>query len=76
MFVNIIVVKNNMVQECLLCANIKEAESVFVLKCSEYLPHFKKVTAGDIETMLDNGYADMPFGGVFITHPEVIPTKP
>jgi len=75
--INIIVVKDNFVDENILTNDPKQAEAIFLAKCREYINNFdKEYAAEDIKGIFDDGYIKFCMdNSISITWPEQQFTK-
>ncbi len=63
----VIVVKNNVVEENVLCRDGKHAEKVFLDKLAERLSNWDEYDQDDIDAVLDNGYEEFGNGSVCLS---------
>jgi hypothetical protein len=59
--VQVIVVKDSVVDEVVPCDDGQHAEQVFIKKCEEKISNFDEYTDMDVQAIIDNGYEK--FGG-------------
>ena len=63
----IVVVKDGVVDENILCVDSADAEKRFLDKCAERLSNWDEYSAEDREACLDDGYAEYVTGSVCLS---------
>ena len=71
-YINIIIIRNNTIEENILVFEPIKAENIFLEKCNQYLSNFDKYTKDDIDAILGNGYEKFGNGGIFINWPNIL----
>jgi len=70
--VNVIVIRNGVVDENILSSSKEQAETLFLKKCESILSNFDEYTEHDKRAILDDGYETFGCGSICISWPERI----
>jgi hypothetical protein len=63
----VIVIKNNIVDANILCANREEAQRVFLDKCNTYISNWDEYSKEDVDAVLEDGYEKFGNGSICLS---------
>ncbi|MFC1617635.1 hypothetical protein ACFL2K_05395 [Candidatus Margulisiibacteriota bacterium] len=69
--INVVVIKDSVIEENVLVNSSEQAEEIFLDKCQEYIWNYDEYTAGDIEAILEQGYANFGSNSICISEPDI-----